>query len=61
MKIYMIVSIRHPQHTQTSSTSSTIAADSGNGVTSTKCCRYSCLRSWWWMVVSPETCRAVSR
>ena len=28
--------VRHPQHTQT--------ADSNNGVTNTKCCRYSCLR-----------------
>jgi hypothetical protein len=35
----------HPQHTQTSSNSSTIAADSSNGVTNTRCCRYSCLRS----------------
>jgi len=33
------------QHTQTSSTSSTIAADSSNGVTNTRCCRHSCLRS----------------
>ena len=32
-------------HTQTSSKSSTIAADSSNGVTNTRCCRYSCLRS----------------
>ena len=37
--------IRHPQHTQTSSNSSTIAADSNSGVTNTKYCRYSCLRS----------------
>jgi hypothetical protein len=37
--------IRHPQHTQTGSNSSTIAADSSNGVTSTRCCRYSCMRS----------------
>jgi len=29
-------------------------------VTNTRCCRYSCLRSWWWVVVPPETCRAVS-
>ena len=27
----------------------------------TRCYRYSCLRSWWWVVVPPETCRAVSR
>ena len=30
--------------TQTGSNSSTIAADSSNGVTNTRCCRYSCLR-----------------
>jgi hypothetical protein len=53
--------IRHPQHTHTCSTSSTIAADSSNGVTNTRCCRYSCMRSWWWAEVSPETCRSVSR
>jgi len=52
--------IHHPQHTQTSSNSSTIAADSSNGVTNTRCCRYSCLCSWWWVMVPPETCRAVS-
>jgi hypothetical protein len=23
--------------------------------------RYSCLRSWWWVMVPPKTCRAVSR
>jgi len=32
-----------------------------NGVTNTRCCRYSCLRSWWCVVVPPEVCRAVSR
>jgi len=37
--------IRHPQHTQTSSNSCTIAADNSFGVTNTRCCRYSCLRS----------------
>src|SRR5215475_583862 len=37
--------VRHPQHTQTCSTSSTIAADSSNGATNTRCCRYSCMRS----------------
>jgi hypothetical protein len=37
------------------------AADSSNDVTNTRCCRYSCLRSWWWVEVPPETCRAVSR
>jgi hypothetical protein len=33
--------VRHPQHTQTGSNSSTIAADSSNGRTNTRCCRYS--------------------
>src|SRR5215475_13870847 len=37
--------VRHPQHTQTGSNSSTIAADSSNGVTNIRCCRYSCLCS----------------
>ena len=53
--------VRHPQHTQTGSNSSTIAADSSNGVTNTRCCRYSCMRCWWWTEVTPEKCRAVSR
>jgi hypothetical protein len=35
-----------------------IAAGRCNCVTNTK---YSCLRSWWWMELPPETCRAVSR
>ena len=39
----------------------TIAAGSSNGVTITSCSRYSCMRSWWWVEVPPETCRAVSR
>jgi hypothetical protein len=55
-----VYSVR-PQHTQTSSNSSTINADSSNGVTNTRCCRYSCMRSWWWVELPPETCRAVSR
>jgi hypothetical protein len=33
--------VRHPQHTQTGSNSSTIAADSSNCVTNTRCCRCS--------------------
>jgi hypothetical protein len=53
--------IRHPQKTQTGSNSSMIAADSSNGVTNTRCCRYSCMRSWWWVELPSETCRAVSR
>jgi hypothetical protein len=43
------------------SNSSTIAADSSNSVTNTRCCRCSCMRSWWWVKLPPETCRAVSR
>jgi hypothetical protein len=27
----------------------------------TRCCRHSCFRFWWWVVVPPKTCRAVSR
>ena len=38
-----------------------LAAGSSNGVTNTRCCRYSRLCSWWWVEVPPETCRAVSR
>jgi hypothetical protein len=34
--------VRHPQHTQTFSNSFTIAADSSNGVTNTRC---NCMRS----------------
>jgi len=56
-----VAGVRHPQHTQTSFNSSTIAADSSNGVTITRWCRYSCMRSWWWVEVPPETCRAFSR
>jgi hypothetical protein len=37
-----------------------LAAGSSNGLTNTRYCRYSCLRSWWWVVVLIETCRAVS-
>jgi hypothetical protein len=36
--------VRHPQNTQIGSNSSTIAADSSNRVTNTRCCRYSCIR-----------------
>jgi hypothetical protein len=35
----------NPQHTQTGSNSSTLPAGSSNGVTNTRCCRYSCMRS----------------
>jgi hypothetical protein len=37
--------VRHPQHTQTGSISSTITAGSSNGVINIRCCRYSCLCS----------------
>jgi hypothetical protein len=40
---------------------STTAAGSSNSVINIRCCRYSCMRSWWWVEVPPETCRAVSR
>jgi len=53
--------LRHPQPTQTGSNSSTIAAGSNNGVANNRCCRFSCLRSWWWVVLQPEKCRAVFR
>jgi hypothetical protein len=59
--VWFVHGVRHPQHTQTGSNSSTIAADSSNGVTNTRCCRYRCMRSWWWVEVPPETCRAVYR
>jgi hypothetical protein len=52
--------LRQPQHIQTGSNSSTIATDSSNGVTNTRCRRYSCMCSLWWVEVPPETCRAVS-
>jgi hypothetical protein len=42
---YAVGGVRHPQHTQTSSNSSTIAAGSSNGVKNTRCCRYSCMCS----------------
>jgi len=31
---------------RTSSISLTISAGSSNGVTNTRCCRYSCMHSW---------------
>ena len=31
-----------------------IAAGSSNGLTNIRCCRYSCLRSWWWVVYHPK-------
>jgi len=61
LSVLWVAYTRHPQHTQTGSNSSTIAADSNNGVTNTICCGYSCLRFWWWVMVPPERRRAVSR
>ena len=43
------------------SNSSTTAAGSSNVLTCVRCWRYSCVCSWWWVGVPPETCRAVSR
>jgi hypothetical protein len=37
--------VHHPQHTQTGSNSCTIAADSSNGVTNTRCRTCSCMHS----------------
>jgi hypothetical protein len=37
------------QHTLTGPNSSTIAADSSNRLTNTRCCRYSCMRSFLMM------------
>ena len=39
--------------------SSTIAAGSNNGITNTRSCSYSCLRSWWWVVIPPDTTRNI--
>jgi hypothetical protein len=33
----------------------------GTSNCSTRCCRYSCMRSWWWVEVPTKTCRAISR
>jgi hypothetical protein len=41
----LLLTLLHSQHTKTGSNSSTIVADSSNGVTNTRCCRYSCMRS----------------
>ena len=39
----------------------TIAAGRSNGLTSARCCRYSCVCSLWWVEIPPETCGAVYR
>ena len=36
-----------------------IAAGSSNGLTSTRYCKYSCVCSWWWVEIPPETYREV--
>jgi hypothetical protein len=50
----VVYGVRHPQHTQTSSNTSTIAAGSSNGVINTRYCRYSCLRPWWRVMYHPK-------
>jgi len=37
-----------------------LVAGSGKCVTTIRCCRYSCMCSWWWVELPLETCRAVS-
>jgi hypothetical protein len=49
-----VAGVRHPQHTQTGSNSSTIAADSSNGVTNTRCFICSCMRSWYGWKYHPK-------
>jgi hypothetical protein len=48
-----------PTQSWKSSNSSMIGAAGSNGVTNTRCCRYSYMCSWWWVEVPPETCKAV--
>ena len=47
-------SIHFPHHTQTCSNSSTTAAGNSNGLTSARCCRHSCVCSWWWVEYHPK-------
>ena len=37
------------------------AEGSRYSLSSTRCCNYSYMCSWWWLEVPPETCRAVYR
>jgi len=37
------------------------AESSWDGLTSTRCRKYSYICSWWWVELPPETCRAVYR
>jgi hypothetical protein len=48
-------------HAQTGSNSSKIAAGNRNDVPNTRCCWYSCMRSWWWVEVLPKICRVIFR
>jgi hypothetical protein len=48
-------------HQEPSSNQFQLFHDNSNGVTNTRCSRYSCLRSWWWVGVPPETCREIWR
>jgi len=40
---------------------SIITEGSRDGLTSSRCCNYSYMCSWWWVELPPETCRAVYR
>jgi hypothetical protein len=59
-KLFYMFRVVLPPSIRTQTTVST-ATVSSNGVTNTRCCRYNCLHSCWWVVVPLETCRAVSR
>jgi len=43
----------------TSSHPVTYTTSSSNGLINARYCRYSDMRSWWWVEIPPETCRAV--
>ena len=58
---FFTATVRYRGRRGTSSISSTIADGSSNGLTSNRCCRYSCVCSWWWVESSPETCTEVYR
>ena len=51
--------VQFPHHTQTRYNSSTTAPGSSNGLTITRYCKYSCVCSWWWVEIPPETGRVV--
>jgi hypothetical protein len=62
MQIWVCCGWRTPPTTQ--SNQFQLFHDSGRqqyGVTVTRCCSYSCLCFWRWVIVTPETCRAVVR